>query len=331
MKDLTFRVSCNPDVPLGQHDVRAVGTFGVSNPRTFVVGDRPEVAEVEPNNTPDKATPIVVNSVVDGEISSATEIDCFAFEGKKGQRIFCDLQAERIDSRLDATLRILDPSNKEIAESRDVFGTDPFLDVILPADGRYVIKVHDAVYAGSPDHVYRLIVHDGPHLDAILPLAARPGTSGAFTLIGRGLGPGAAGDAGAKVDGRPVERLAVTLARPGIQADRDHPVPALDLAGRRGARSSPRIRARPARFRRGGPRRVQSRAASPRPSGRSSSRRSRITRNLSRRWSSPRATFRAPSASRATWTCTVFRARRATSGSSRRSPSGRDRRPTRHS
>jgi hypothetical protein len=214
LKDLTFRVTCSPAVLLGQHDVRAVGTFGVSNPRTFVVGDRPEAAEVEPNNTPEKATSIVVNSVVDGEISAATEIDDFAFEGKKGQRLFFDLHAERIDSRLDATLRLLDPSNREIAESRDAFGADPFLDVTLPADGRYVIKVHDAVYAGSPDHFYRLTVHDGPHLDAILPLAARPGTPSAFTLLGRGLGPGAGLDPGSKVDGRTLERLTVTLDLP---------------------------------------------------------------------------------------------------------------------
>lgn len=216
VKDLTFRVSCAPDVPLGQHDVRAVGIFGVSNPRAFVIGDRPEVAEVEPNNTPDKATPMAVNSTIDGEISAATEIDCFRFEGKKGQRLFCDLQAERIDSRLDATLRLLDAAHREIAESRDVFGIDPFLDVTLPADGRYVIKVHDSIYAGSPDHFYRLIVHDGPHLDAVLPLAAQPGTAGAFTLFGRGLGPGAEGAAGANVHGRPVERLTVTIAAPGF-------------------------------------------------------------------------------------------------------------------
>src|SRR4051812_43427561 len=50
LKDLTFRVSCAPDVPLGHHDVRAVGTFGASNPRAFVVGDRPEAAEAEPND-----------------------------------------------------------------------------------------------------------------------------------------------------------------------------------------------------------------------------------------------------------------------------------------
>jgi hypothetical protein len=211
VKDLTFRINCGPQVPLGLHDVRVVGTFGVSNPRAFVVGDRPEQVEIEPNNTPDKATPVALGAVIYGEISVATDVDCFALQGKKGQRLFLDLQAERIDSRLDATLRLLGPTGAEIAESRDVFGADPFLDVTLPTDGRYVIKLHDAVYAGSPDHIYRLVAHDGPHVDAVLPLAVPFGAKGEFSVLGRALGRDAVIDAGLKVDGRPLERLAATI------------------------------------------------------------------------------------------------------------------------
>jgi hypothetical protein len=213
-KDLSFRVTCAPNVPLGHHDVRAVGALGVSNPRAFVVGDRPEQGEIEPNNTPERATPITVGAVASGEISAATDVDCFSFDGRKGERLYFDLQAERIDSRLDATLRILTNSGSEIAESRDVFGLDPFLDVTLPADGRYVLKIHDAVYAGSPDHFYRLLVHDGPHVDAIRPLAAPPGSEGAFTVLGRGLGPGGVSDPSLLADGHPLERLAVTIGMP---------------------------------------------------------------------------------------------------------------------
>ena len=207
VKDLTFRISAGPDVPLGHHDLRAVGTYGVSNPRTIVVGDRPESIEVEPNNAAEKATAIVVNSVINGEINGAADVDCFALEGKKGQRLFLDLEAERIDSRLDATIRILTPSGTELGESRDVYGLDPFLDVTLPADGRYVIKVHDATYAGSGDHVYRLTVHDGPQLDSVLPAAVGPGSAPEFSLIGRGLGAGATVDPVLMTDGRAFERL----------------------------------------------------------------------------------------------------------------------------
>ena len=209
MKDLTFRISAGPDVPLGHHDVRATGTYGVSNPRTIVVGVRPESIEVEPNNAPEKAGAIVVNSVMNGEINGAADIDCFALEGRKGQRLFLDLEAERIDSRLDATIRIWTPTGTELAESRDVNGLDPFVDVTLPVDGRYVIKVHDATYAGSPDHVYRLTVHDGPQLDAVLPAAVGPGPAPEFTLIGRGLGAGATADRRLMTEGVAFERLSL--------------------------------------------------------------------------------------------------------------------------
>jgi len=214
VKDLTFRVMSAPDVPLGHHDVRAVGTYGVSNPRAFIVGDRPEAVEVEPNNSPEKANAIVVNTVMNGELNGGADVDCFGFDGKKGQRLFLDLQAERIDSRLDATIRVLTPAGTELAESRDVFGADPFLDVTLPADGRYVIKVHDATYAGSPDHVYRLTVHEGPHLDAILPAAVQPGAPAMFTLIGRGLGAAATLDPQLMAEGRALERLNISMPVP---------------------------------------------------------------------------------------------------------------------
>jgi hypothetical protein len=214
LKDLTFRVVSLPEVPLGHHDVRAVGTYGVTNPRVFAVGDRPESVEIEPNNAPEKANALVINTVTNGELNGATDVDCFAFVGRKGQRLFLDLEAERIDSRLDATVRLIGPAGTELAESRDVFGADPFLDITLPTDGRYVIKLHDAIFASSPDHFYRLKVHDGPHLDAIMPQAAAPGASVPFTLIGRGLGGSAEPYVSERAEGRELERAFATITVP---------------------------------------------------------------------------------------------------------------------
>jgi hypothetical protein len=214
VKGATFRVSCGPEVPLGHHDVRVVDAYGVSNPRVFVVGDRPEEVEVEPNNAPAEARPIAINTTLSGEIATPTDVDCFAFEGKKGQRLFFDVQAERIDSPLDPTIRLLSASGKEVGESRDVFGADPLLDATLPADGRYVIKIHDAIYGGSPHHVYRLTVHDGPLVDAVLPLAVEPGGTSTVTLYGRGLGVGSSVAPKFQVDGQAIERLAISIVAP---------------------------------------------------------------------------------------------------------------------
>jgi len=42
---MKFRVTIAADVPEGIYEVRAVGRFGLSNPRAFVVGHRAEVME----------------------------------------------------------------------------------------------------------------------------------------------------------------------------------------------------------------------------------------------------------------------------------------------
>lgn len=232
LKGQTFRVVAAVGTPIGHHDVRVVGTYGVSNPRTIVVGDRPEVKEVEPNDTLDKANPVAVNSVVNGEVAAAPDVDCFAIAAKKGQRILFDLEAERLDSKLDATLRLLGPDGRELAESRDAYGPDPFMDVTIPADGRYVVKVHDVTYRGSTDFPYRLTITDGPHLDAVVPVVARPGEPTTFTLIGRNLGGEIASDLA--IDGRPLERKTVTLTPPA-SADVDPAYPSRAFVGSSGA------------------------------------------------------------------------------------------------
>jgi hypothetical protein len=236
LKGPTFKVAIAPGTPAGPHDVRVVGPLGVSNPRTFVVGDRPEAREVEPNNLPEQAGPIAPNSVVNGRMDAAADVDCFAFDGRKGGRVFLEVAGARIESRIDASLQVLGPDGRVVADDHDGFGLDPFVDVTLPADGRYVVRLSDLIYAGSAEHGYRLTLHDGPHLDAILPTAAAPGVATAFTLLGRNLGGEPA--PGLTVDGLPLERKAVTLTPPP-SLEPDPAAPALDLllspaAGRRG-------------------------------------------------------------------------------------------------
>lgn len=177
-KGPTFVVAIAPGTPSGYHDVRLVGPLGVSNPRAFVVGERPESREVEPNNTVEQANAIVNNSTANGRADAQPDVDHFAFEGKAGRRVVLDLAAERVDSRFDGVLTLFGPDGRELAASHDYFGPDPLLDVTLPADGRYVARVHDVVFNGSPDHGYRLTVHDGPQQGASLALlgstAVRP-------------------------------------------------------------------------------------------------------------------------------------------------------------
>jgi hypothetical protein len=182
-----YQVTVAPDVPPGPYDVRAVTPRGLSNFRAFTVGDWPEMSEAEPNDAPGQAQRVTLPVVVNGRIDKITDVDSFVFAARKGERVLIDGWAMRIDSPLDATVSVLDARGKEIAYSGDYVGKDPFLDLTVPEDGDYVVKIWDFVYGGGPDHVYRLWIGGIPHLDAVIPVAVRPGEKTTLTLLGRNL------------------------------------------------------------------------------------------------------------------------------------------------
>jgi hypothetical protein len=212
IKGPTFRVAIAPETPPGPHEVRLQGALGISNPRIFVVGGGPEQTETEPNNSPETANPLVPGTVVNGQLNPAPDVDHFAFDGKTSDRVVIDLSAGRLDSRLSATMRLFDPSGRELANTATEAERNPVLDAVLPADGRYVLEIHDVVYAGSTEHSYRLTLGSHPRLLAILPLATVPGVATTFTVYGRGLGGTPV--PGMVVDGRPVESRAFSWTPP---------------------------------------------------------------------------------------------------------------------
>ena len=80
-----FTVTIAADVPPGVYDVRSIGTFGVSNPRSFVVGALPEVKEQGGNNTREKPQSIELNNVISGT-ADGNNSDWYKFAAKSGQR-----------------------------------------------------------------------------------------------------------------------------------------------------------------------------------------------------------------------------------------------------
>src|SRR5262249_19012486 len=72
-----------PECELGIHAFRLRATGGVSNLRTFTVGNLPEVAEVEPNSVFNQAQAIPLNVTVSGVVQTE-DIDNYAVQLKKG-------------------------------------------------------------------------------------------------------------------------------------------------------------------------------------------------------------------------------------------------------
>jgi hypothetical protein len=183
-----FKISVSADVPEGTYDVRLIGRFGVSNPRLFAVSrNLADVAEVEPNNTAAQAQTIAVDSAVHG-VSDGNNQDVFRFAAKAGERITLDCQAQKLDSALDANLILMSADGRIVASSADYHGRDPFLDFPAPADGEYLVIVHDLSYRGG--YPYRLIVSRRPHVENVFPRAVQAGKPIELLALGRNLKSG---------------------------------------------------------------------------------------------------------------------------------------------
>ncbi len=211
-----FVVKVAADVPPGIYDARAVGYFGLSTARPFVVAaaDSKEVTEPGNNTMPGNAMSVEINSVVTGAVASRG-IDWFRFTAKAGQRVLVELIAERIDSRLDGQLTVYDSAGREVDRNRDTFGRDSFLEVQAQQDGKFLLAVSDILYRGGGDHFYRLSISDRPHIDFVYPPAGEPGSTNLYTLYGRNL-PGGVLDKSSRIRGHVLEKHQVEIALPKV-------------------------------------------------------------------------------------------------------------------
>ena len=187
-----FSLDIPAGTPTGVYDLRAVGLHGMSSPRAFFVSNRAETVEVEPNDTFETAQLVPFDAVINGRIEKAGDVDCYKFKAKAGQRVVLECWAERIDSKLRAVLEVNDGAGKRLAANRGYAGNDPLVDLLVPADGTYFVKVFDLSYLGSAAHFYRLDIDTKPRVEFTVPCVVTRGKSTKVKLFGRNLLPGPA-------------------------------------------------------------------------------------------------------------------------------------------
>ncbi|HQR06113.1 MAG TPA: hypothetical protein PLN21_04780 [Gemmatales bacterium] len=209
-----FIIKIPKDMQPGNFDVRAVGAFGITNPRTFVVGELPELMEKEPNNDVPQAQAIALNTTVNGTISAPNDVDYFSVTCKKDETVLVHVAAESIDSRLEPDVRVFNTAGRLMAANRPRAEPDGFCQFTAAAEGVYYIRLcAHAHVEGNAESFYRLSVSTRPYIEAIYPNVVEPGKAASATLWGRNL-VGATVDPQFKVGGLPVQKLNVTLAPP---------------------------------------------------------------------------------------------------------------------
>ncbi len=142
-----------------------------SNPVALVVSKLPQVREAPgAKNTLATAQPVSVPCGISGCMDAPGDVDCFAFNAKKGEHCTFDVIAQRHGSKLDSVLRLLGPKGELLVENDDheerksgYSGFNRHADSrieawVAPADGRYVIQVRDVHQRGGPTFGYFLQV-----------------------------------------------------------------------------------------------------------------------------------------------------------------------------
>ena len=205
---VVFRISIATNAAPGEHELRLAGANGLSNPLTFIVGTLPEVAKPGgraadpdlapflsrvrgvpvPSGTPKYEARATVPFVANGQLMPGG-VDRYRFFARHGQSLTLTLSARRLIPYLadavpgwfEAVLTIYDPKGKELLnEERFRFRPDPVLQCEVPHDGEYTVELHDSIFRGREDFVYRLTVTEQPFATGLFPLG---GTAGQRTTV----------------------------------------------------------------------------------------------------------------------------------------------------
>ena len=185
------KVRVAADCELGEKTAQVRTKSGLSDYRTLFVGALPAVAEKEPNTEFAQAQLVEQNVTVEGVIQ-AEDVDYFAVEAKKGQRLSVEVEGIRFGQTLfDPYIAILNSERFDLAAVDDspLLRQDAHASIIVPEDGRYIIEVRDSGYGGNGSCRYRLHVGQFPRPKGVFPAGGKAGEEVEFRFIGDATGP----------------------------------------------------------------------------------------------------------------------------------------------
>ena len=191
---VTVRVTIASDAEPGPRELRLETPAGLSNPLVFYVGQLPEFREAERRSatSTEEVTSIDLPAVVNGQIMPG-DVDRYRFTARKGQQLVFALDARKLVPYLpdavpgwfQAVLALYDANGNEVKFADDFrFHPDPVLQFEVLEDGQYVIAVHDAIFRGREDFVYRLAAGELPFVSGIFPLGGKMGEPTSVELRG---------------------------------------------------------------------------------------------------------------------------------------------------
>lgn len=197
-----MEVAIDPNAEPGNRELRLRTATGLTNPMVFQVGLLPEIRELEPNNRQanadpglrdlPKEKPLEPPFVLNGQIMPG-DVDRFRIRAGRGQKLVMEVHArslipylaDAVPGWFQATLALYNAEGKEVAYADDYrFNPDPVLFYEIPQDGEYELEIHDSIYRGREDFVYRIAVSEQPFITRMFPLGGREGVETVASIAG---------------------------------------------------------------------------------------------------------------------------------------------------
>jgi hypothetical protein len=206
------QVSIAADAAPGEREIRLATPNALSNPLKFLVGNLPEVTKLAakpanpdldkyleriggkpaPTGTPKYEAKVTLPAVINGQIMPGG-VDRYRFSATRGQQIIIaacarsliPYLADAVPGWFECVLTVSDARGKELASAgRFRFRPDPVVHFEAPRDGEYVVEIHDSIFRGREDFVYRLTIGQLPFVTGVFPLGGKTGEKIPVTLTG---------------------------------------------------------------------------------------------------------------------------------------------------
>jgi hypothetical protein len=185
---LKVKLRIAPDASPGFRTLRVVTPYGPSGAARFAVGQWPEVTQKERNDSPELAQTIPFPCTMNGLLRQPQEVDYYRFHAARGQMLIFEVAAARLGSPLDSVLTIRSADGHELAFNDDFYGADSLIRFPVPADGDYILSIHDLRYQGGSGFQYRLSMGELPFIATAQPLAGQAGSTLRLEVSGYNLG-----------------------------------------------------------------------------------------------------------------------------------------------
>ena len=193
-------------------EIRLATPNGLSNPLRFCVRTMPEIAKPAakavnpdfakyaekigahpaPAGTPKYEARISLPVFINGQIMPGG-VDRYRFTAARGQQLVIAASArslipylaDAVPGWFESVLTIYDAKGKELASAeRFHFQPDPVIHFEVPFDGEYTVEIHDSIFRGREDFVYRLAIGELPFVTGIFPLGGQVGKATSIALTG---------------------------------------------------------------------------------------------------------------------------------------------------